>query len=768
MYGAMYDAFSVIDGGAIGSSSSSKAGDQRMDVTVLQSTYKSLSSFGFAALQGLATKKDAKALFNRIDIDGSGSVSLEDWCEYIKYMEVTACSMLGLLVTVDQPNVVVGKWATASVAPSGINVNPDIGSELKIDVAEERGLSAASRREEEDAIREEKMAAREAAAASKSRLKMPPSAKTSKKKNYARSASAPRESAGTVSNEASQSQSDGQSTGVAEASLERVVAPSKGSSVSVDRAGMRGDSLRLQRLNEGMAHNVGPLQPTADKDSDDDPHGGPMNQTEQMLEQSRTKHRMDDEAMEHLTRECREGRQHLLDVLQLMDLSTTVKYAPFEQATLSKLKPLDKTKLASKSGETQTKRKGRDLAAAKIRSLTDEVEYLKAELAARETISKPRSTALRKAAAEINTSESTSEDLLPPTHPQLLLDKQVASVSPITQSQDEHASGAIESEAEAWAAEAANALLREAALGASRAFSPKNQPIVHTTSALLASESRTNGDDGALAWAAAAAESLQNGHQTLSRMTNVDNAFVSTNPTQNPLVVVSPHSATLLSSVESRCERKSYEGDAVTNESSAIVAQYEEVIASNPEATLSALSLLQGEHAGKGGESEAEAWAAEAANALLCEAALGASHTQLTTPPTAPLLLTSESQPDDGDGALAWAAAAAESLQSGTRSLDVEEAAGVAHTSKNSTGNPLNEGSLNTAALQKSFGNYQEQGSFEGDTAAKDGPSVASQYAGLERPFELSSSRPGRAELLEVLQLLDWDEATSPDHEAGP
>jgi hypothetical protein len=40
------------------------------------------------ALQGLATKKDAKALFAKIDDNGGGVILLEEWCEYIKFVEV--------------------------------------------------------------------------------------------------------------------------------------------------------------------------------------------------------------------------------------------------------------------------------------------------------------------------------------------------------------------------------------------------------------------------------------------------------------------------------------------------------------------------------------------------------------------------------------------------------------------------------------------------------------------------------------------------------
>lgn len=53
-----------------------------------QAGYKGLGNYGFLALQGLATKKDAKALFAKIDDNGGGVILLEEWCEYIKFVEV--------------------------------------------------------------------------------------------------------------------------------------------------------------------------------------------------------------------------------------------------------------------------------------------------------------------------------------------------------------------------------------------------------------------------------------------------------------------------------------------------------------------------------------------------------------------------------------------------------------------------------------------------------------------------------------------------------
>jgi len=733
-----------------------------MDVTMLQSNYKGLSSFGFAALQGLATKKDAKALFNRIDVDGSGFVTLEDWCEFIKYMEVPGSTVLGQMLATHQLHVEVSKWAIGPHSSVKSDVVREVDSESNTVVAEDRGRTAASRRAEEEAIREEKIAAREAAAANKTRLKMPLSAKTNKKKIIARSASAPRGSAGAVSKGDLTALSGGQSASVVESSPETTAAPEKGSSVSVDRAGMRGDSMHSQRLNEGTARNVAPLQPTVGQESDQNTDGGPVGEIDLVSEQSPMKLRMEDEAIEHLTRECREGRQHLLDVLQLMDLSTTVKYAPPQQPTISKPKPLDKVQAASQSSENHLKRKGRDLAAAKIRSLTDEVEYLKAELAARETIGKHSSSASTRVAAETNTSRFiVSDDLSPQPRPGLLVDNQEATLGPRMHLQEVSAGADVGAEAEAWAAEAAIALLREAALGTTHAQpTPPPAPLL-----LTASEPLIDNDDEALAWAAAAAENLRDEHRVLGTKEPLDGTFASKNSTENPLVEDSFHFASLQNVVESRHERKSYEDAAITNHSPAMNALYQVVKASKQEAALGLPSRLQEQPANEDGGTEAEVWAAEAANALLREATLGSSHSQFTAPPAPPGLPASESRVD-GD-ALAWAAAAAENLQNGHQALTTEQAASIALANKNSIGNPLNEGSLNSAALQKSPEGHQEQGIVQGGDVTNAIPPVDSLFIGGERSAERKSSRPGRAELLEVLQLLDWDEATSPDFEVG-
>ena len=64
--------------------------------------YKGVTEHGFLALQGLATKKDAQALFAAMDGNGGGVVLLDEWCAYLKAAEVAANTQVGQLLNADE------------------------------------------------------------------------------------------------------------------------------------------------------------------------------------------------------------------------------------------------------------------------------------------------------------------------------------------------------------------------------------------------------------------------------------------------------------------------------------------------------------------------------------------------------------------------------------------------------------------------------------------------------------------------------------------
>jgi hypothetical protein len=100
VYAAMFDAFAKIDGGGGGRDAGD---DKRIELKEWVEGYKSVSDYGFVALQGIDKKKDAKEVFNtKIDDNGGGIVLLDEWCEFIKAAEVVANTTVGQLLAADE------------------------------------------------------------------------------------------------------------------------------------------------------------------------------------------------------------------------------------------------------------------------------------------------------------------------------------------------------------------------------------------------------------------------------------------------------------------------------------------------------------------------------------------------------------------------------------------------------------------------------------------------------------------------------------------
>jgi len=98
IYGAMYDAFSTIDGGGGG-----RVGDDRkIDMAEWLKGYKTLPRLGFVAFKGLENDAEAEKVFKAIDGNGGGVVILDEFCTFLKDAEVAADTAVGILLNEDE------------------------------------------------------------------------------------------------------------------------------------------------------------------------------------------------------------------------------------------------------------------------------------------------------------------------------------------------------------------------------------------------------------------------------------------------------------------------------------------------------------------------------------------------------------------------------------------------------------------------------------------------------------------------------------------
>ena len=77
-YAAMFDAFAKIDGGGAGRDAND---DKRIEKDEWMTGFKGMAGYGFKAFEGMATKEDATAAFEKMDDNGGGIVLFDEWCQ---------------------------------------------------------------------------------------------------------------------------------------------------------------------------------------------------------------------------------------------------------------------------------------------------------------------------------------------------------------------------------------------------------------------------------------------------------------------------------------------------------------------------------------------------------------------------------------------------------------------------------------------------------------------------------------------------------------
>jgi len=96
IYGEMYDAFALVDGGGEGVS---KDDDRKISPDELKAGIDKLKGFSFAAFTDLDAAK-ADELFKQMDADGKGAVMLIEWCRFIEQAEQKAGTVTGKLLAI--------------------------------------------------------------------------------------------------------------------------------------------------------------------------------------------------------------------------------------------------------------------------------------------------------------------------------------------------------------------------------------------------------------------------------------------------------------------------------------------------------------------------------------------------------------------------------------------------------------------------------------------------------------------------------------------
>lgn len=88
--------------------------DKRVDLKEWLAGYKGVNKHGFLALDCVEDDESAKALFEQIDNNGGGYILLEEWCEYLKSVEIEQKTPLGDILAEDEEGGVGKKWAPPS------------------------------------------------------------------------------------------------------------------------------------------------------------------------------------------------------------------------------------------------------------------------------------------------------------------------------------------------------------------------------------------------------------------------------------------------------------------------------------------------------------------------------------------------------------------------------------------------------------------------------------------------------------------------------
>jgi hypothetical protein len=67
-----------------------------------QASWKRVNEYGFVCLQSMASKSDAKKVFQAMDANGGGIVLLDEFCKYLKACEIAAGTEMGSLLQLDE------------------------------------------------------------------------------------------------------------------------------------------------------------------------------------------------------------------------------------------------------------------------------------------------------------------------------------------------------------------------------------------------------------------------------------------------------------------------------------------------------------------------------------------------------------------------------------------------------------------------------------------------------------------------------------------
>jgi len=79
-YAAMYDAFSLIDGGGAGRDGD----DRKIELSEWEAGWSKVTGHGFVALVAMTDAETAKKVFGDMDDNGGGVITLVEFCEFIK------------------------------------------------------------------------------------------------------------------------------------------------------------------------------------------------------------------------------------------------------------------------------------------------------------------------------------------------------------------------------------------------------------------------------------------------------------------------------------------------------------------------------------------------------------------------------------------------------------------------------------------------------------------------------------------------------------
>ena len=97
-YGAIFDAFSKIDGFGEGRDAND---DRKMDLKEWMAGYKNITGYGWVAFSDIKDDEHAKRIFHEMD-DGGGVILLIEMSEYIKNHEIAAGTDLGALLKAEE------------------------------------------------------------------------------------------------------------------------------------------------------------------------------------------------------------------------------------------------------------------------------------------------------------------------------------------------------------------------------------------------------------------------------------------------------------------------------------------------------------------------------------------------------------------------------------------------------------------------------------------------------------------------------------------